>query len=512
MYENQFLKFTSTIDPQECGVPLPVVFGGDGISFFVDVNESPKTNFTVVDASGVPFKDKNGNELSGSFRNMDGNYVRNMFGVLPTYHYQQGLALFHASQSRDFVAPNECFRIRIGSPKAAQLYRWNESEYPRNGYSNAAQAFDALGLERDLYDVGEVSNIDIHEVQSKSVLDGMAGSSLIPKYEHDLYYVTGEDKYYVWTGSAFVDITDTAQVCNLFGESAQENVYYMSGGHSPLLTADIPNATHILFRKSREKRYNLHIAGRITGSQNRGATSGRIMAKYLNMTYNSVTFWNFFFASADTGGFDIYGVTESEYNTLVACRIENTILKEYYQHTFMHEAFAINSVGDRFVYAESYVLYTPELEYEYRYSNLLRRYENPEGLLAMIEYTCGTETFGLPFTTDRPIRQWLPIMVKDPQPEQKDEIYEKLSGERVVMYATINEKYSCETDYIPYEWHKRIVMALSCDIVKINGVRLTKSESYEIDWENKIKLECGEKLTKAEWKMVANITSRNSNN
>ena len=512
MYENQFLKFTSTIDPQECGVPLPVVFGGDGISFFVDVNESPKTNFTVVDASGAPFKDKNGNELSGSFRNMEGNYVRNMFGVLPTYHYQQGLALFHASQSRDFVAPNECFRIRIGTPKAAQSYRWNESDYPRNGYSNAAQAFNALGLERDLYDVGEVSNIDIHEVQSKSVLDGIAGQSSIPKYEHDLYYVTGDDKYYVWTGSAFLDITDTVQVCNLFGESAQENVYYMSGGHSPLLTADIPNATHILFRTSREKRYNLHIAGTISGSQRYCATSGRIMAQYLNMTYNSVTFWNYFFASADTGGFDIYGVTEADYNTLVACRIVNTILKEYYQHAFMHEAFAINSVGDRFVYHAGGVLYTPEVEYEYRYSNLLRRYENPEGLLAMIEYTCGTETFGLPFTTSRPIRQWLPIMVKDPQPEQKDEVYEKLSGERVVMYATINEKYSCETDYIPYEWHKRIVMALSCDFVKINGVRLTKSESYEIDWENKIKLECGEKLTKAEWKMVANITSRNSNN
>lgn len=511
MYENQFLKFTSTIDPQECGVPLPVVFGGDGISFFVDVNESPKTIFTIVDASGVPFKDKNGDILSGSFRNMDGNYVRNMFGVLPSYHYSQGLALFHASQSREFVAPNECFRIRIGSPKSSQSYQWRESLYPYNGYSNASQAFDALGLETYKYDVGNVV-IPTHEVQSKSVLDGMAGSSSIPKYEHDLYYVTGEDKYYVWTGSAFLDITDTVQVCNLFGESAQENVYFMSGSHTPLLTANIPSPTQIIFRKSREIRYNLHLTGYLTAGHYFGSTAGKIIAKYRHVDYNSTEYQNYMESVRSTGGFDLHGVTESEYNTLVSCGIELSVKLTYYEHTFYHEAFAINSVGDRFIYHAGGVLYTPEVEYEYRYSNLLRRYENPEGLLAMIEYTCGTETFGLPFTTSRPIRQWLPIMVKDPQPEQKDEVYEKLSGERVVMYATINEKYSCETDYIPYEWHKRIVMALSCDIVKINGTRLTKSESYEIDWENKIKLECGEKLTKAEWKMVANITSRNSNN
>lgn len=511
MYENQFLKFTSTIDPQECGVPLPVVFGGDGIAFFVDVDENANTVFTIVDASGVPFKDKNGDILSGSFRNMVGNYVRNMFGVLPTYHYQQGLALFHASQSRDFVAPNECFRIRVETPKTVQASSWLDSNYPFKGYEDASQAFAALGLKTDVHGIGEVV-ITTHEVQSESVLSGMAGSSSIPKYENDLYYVTGNGKYFVWNGSAFVNITDMAQMCKLFGESAKANVYFMSDGHTPLLTADIPSPAHILFRTSREKRYNLHITGFILAGHTWGSTAGQIIAKYRGVQYNSFEYQTYMTSVRSTGGFDINGVTESEYNMLVACGIDLSVNSTYYQHTFEHEAFAINSIGDRFIYNEQFVYYTPETEYEYRYSNLLRRYENPEGLLALVEYSCGTETFGLPFTTDRPIRQWLPIIVKDPKPEQKDEIYTKLSGERVVMYATIDEKYSCETDYIPYEWHKRIVMALSCDIVKINGVRLTKSESYEINWEDKIKLECGEKLTKAEWKMVANITSRNSNN
>ena len=510
MYENQFLKFTSTIDPQECGVPLPVVFGGDGIAFFVDVDENANTVFTIVDASGVPFKDKNGDILSGSFRNMDGNYARKMFHTRRMVELR-GMGLFPAQTAVDFVAPNECFRIRVETPKAVQASSWLDSNYPFKGYDDASQAFAALGLKTDVHGIGEVV-ITTHEVQSESVLSGMAQSSSIPKYENDLYYVTGNGKYYIWNGSAFVDITDTAQMCKLFGESAKANVYFMSGTHTQLLNADIPSPAHILFRTSREKRYNLHITGFILAGHTWGSSAGTIIAKYRGVTYNWLEYQTYMTSVRSTGGFDINGVTESEYNILVACGIDLSVNSTYYQHTFEHEAFAINSIGDRFIYNEQFVYYTPETEYEYRYSNLLRRYENPEGLLALIEYTCGTETFGLPFTTSRPIRQWLPIIVKDPKPEQKDEIYTKLSGERVVMYATIDEKYSCETDYIPYEWHKRIVMALSCDIVKINGVRLTKSESYEIDWENKIKLECGEKLTKAEWKMVANITSRNSNN
>jgi len=100
MYENQFLKFTSTIDPQECGVPLPVVFGGDGIAFFVDVDENANTVFTIVDASGVPFKDKNGDILSGSFRNMDGNYARKMFHTRRMVELR-GMGLFPAQTAVD---------------------------------------------------------------------------------------------------------------------------------------------------------------------------------------------------------------------------------------------------------------------------------------------------------------------------------------------------------------------------------------------------------------------------
>ena len=515
MYENQFLKFTKTIDPQECGMPLPVVFGGDGISFFADVNERPETEFTIVDASGVPFLNGDGETLSGKFRDMAGNYVRSMFGELATNNYQIGTALFHAAKAREFVAPDECFRIRIGVPKAASV-QWTETKYPYHGIYSGTDGCEDLGLgtQNENFVIEANKVITTHEVQSYHVLQGMAGSSSIPKYEHEFYYTLDTEKYYVWNGSKWLDITDTPQMCKFFGESENKCVYFMKNtSHKDLLNVSFPdNTAHIIFRNTRTKKYNLHITGYLTAGHNWGSTAGKIIAAHRGVAYESHEYQQFMTGIQSTGGVDLSGFTESEYNTLIACGIELSVISTYYEHAFAHEAYGVDRVGAHVLYARNYVLATAQTTYDYMYSNLLRRYENEDGGLSLLSYTCGTETFDLPFTTSRPIRQWLPIMVKDPQPEQKDEVYEKLSGERVVMFATINEKYKCETDYVPYDWHKRIVMALSCDIVKINGQRLTKSDSYEINWENYSKLDCGTKITKAEWKMVANVTSRNSNN
>lgn len=505
MYENQFLKFTRTIDPQECGVPLPVVFGGGGINFFVPVYENPKTLFTIVDASGVPFKNGNDEELSGTPRSMEGNFVREMFGIKNSEAHSRGFAIFSAEESRDFVAPNECFRIRYGIP-TSEYDAWVASAYPYKGYESAADALAKIGATGTL----GTQVITTEEVESAS------GLPLNPR-DSILYYTKDTDKYYVYNSDTRTlnDITDREGGTYLFGSPLQNVMVLKTKTRDDLISGATSAAViHLLTRVSRIAYAKLHITGNFTRGGSFNNTGGRIIAKYIGMNpYNARQMASNMLYASTHGGFDIEHVTVEDARTLLTSGFEFSIVSRTFEHTFNHEVLYENSVEERYIIsADSMSHVDHTIEYNFQYSNLLRRYENHEGLLAMIEYTCGTETFGLPFTTSRPIRQWLPIMVKDPQPEQKDEIYEKLSGERVVMYATINEKYSCETDYIPYEWHKRIVMALSCDIVKINGVRLTKSESYEIDWENKIKLECGEKLTKAEWKMVANITSRNSNN
>lgn len=504
MYENQFLKFTRTIDPQECGVPLPVVFGGGGINFFVPVYENPKTLFTIVDASGVPFKNGNGEELSGTPRSMEGNWVSEMFGNNSQSH-SRGYSIFVAEKARDFVAPNECFRIRYGIP-TSEYDACVASAYPYKGYESAADALAKIGATGTL----GTQVITTVEVESASELPAN------PR-ENRLYYTKDTDKYYVYNTDTRTlnDITDHEGGTYLFGSPLQNVMVLKTTTRDDLISGATSAAViHILTRVSRTPYAKLHITGNYRNGGSFNNTGGRVIAKYTGMTrYDARQMENLMRYASTHGGFDIEHVTKEDARTLLTSGFEFTTVSTSYEHTFNHEVLYENSVEERYIISDDTVSHVDHtIEYNFQYSNLLRRYENEEGLLSAIEYTCGTDTFGLPFNTYRPIRQWLPIMVKDPQPEQKDEIYEKLSGERVVMYATINEKYSCETDYIPYEWHKRIVMALSCDIVKINGVRLTKSESYEIDWKNNIKLECGEKLTKAEWKMVANITSRNSNN
>lgn len=147
---------------------------------------------------------------------------------------------------------------------------------------------------------------------------------------------------------------------------------------------------------------------------------------------------------------------------------------------------------------------------EITYSNLLCRVEDNEEM-STIKYLCYESALGFPFLSGDYLSQVLPIKIHSPQFKQSDKIYNKLSGEQVVIYATINREYEGETDYIPEEWHKKIIAALSCDEVYINGERVTKSGSYDIDWE-KCDTACdGTKLARATFKVSDNIMQRNSN-
>lgn len=156
------------------------------------------------------------------------------------------------------------------------------------------------------------------------------------------------------------------------------------------------------------------------------------------------------------------------------------------------------------------------------YSQLLQHITECDKL-STLSYFCNEEQFGIPFSTyiaminHRPqrvkgqVKQTIHILLKNPQFEQKDKIYEKLDGEQVVLFSSITKEYECETDYIPEEWHERIMIALACDDVYINGERVTKSESYDIDHEHYTISDCGVRLTRATFKVKTNITQRNSN-
>lgn len=395
MYENQFIQFTQAIDPLDNCMPLPVVFGGDGIAFFVPT-DNKDAEFSVVDAEGNPFT-YNGNTLHSKFQSLAGNYAAGMF--------YDGIAffrskLFPANTARNYVAPDECFRIKI------------HSEETLANVSAFTYAVDASSIAQ-----GEsiVRTIDIEGLTDKTFAKGTY-TLKIPKI-YVRYWGSNGVPYQQY---ANIQISAGSQI--IFNQSA----YFYPADIERTFTANSS------FRLSVRVQFGYYTGGRTSGDA-----------------------FTFEFASSAT----------------------------------LKDAIGVDW-----------------------YSNLLRRYENPKGELALLSYTCDTETFDLPFTSSRPIRQWLPIWLNKPAFNQKDEIYEKLSGERVVLFATINKELQAQTDYIPEWWHERIVLALSCDKVFVNGTRLTKSDNYDIDWDNHTEADCGVWLAKAKWKMVANVTSRNSNN
>jgi hypothetical protein len=99
-----------------------------------------------------------------------------------------------------------------------------------------------------------------------------------------------------------------------------------------------------------------------------------------------------------------------------------------------------------------------------------------------------------------------------PQPIQDDKTYVKADGSVVTLYAKYYKEWECETEFLSEAMHDKIIAALSCDEVWINGTRVTKTDSYKIDWEN-YDLDCDgvTKLAKATFKVRANVTQRNSN-
>ena len=137
-----------------------------------------------------------------------------------------------------------------------------------------------------------------------------------------------------------------------------------------------------------------------------------------------------------------------------------------------------------------------------------------ETAMSHVEYRCDEDEFGIPFSalpSGVGLAQTLPFIIHSPQFKQKEEVYEKLSGEQVVLYAAAAKEYALETEYLPQEWHDMFMKILMCDKVTINGISVHKSGDYDIDWDNYTTDDCGNKIVRATCKVKQNLIHRNSN-
>ena len=147
----------------------------------------------------------------------------------------------------------------------------------------------------------------------------------------------------------------------------------------------------------------------------------------------------------------------------------------------------------------------------YRYSGYLVRV--PDDGMAHVRYSCYEDALGFPFSDDDgEVAFTIPLLLKSPQLVQDEKTYVKANGEVVTLYAKYYREWEGETEYLSAATHDKIVAALSCDEVYIDGKRVTKSEKYEIAWDA-YDLDCDgvTKLAKATFKVREHITQRNSN-
>lgn len=147
-----------------------------------------------------------------------------------------------------------------------------------------------------------------------------------------------------------------------------------------------------------------------------------------------------------------------------------------------------------------------------RYSIPLVRMPSKMVEFSHIRYRCNEDAFGFPFSDGSYAAFYLPLRLHSPQNVQDDKTYVKTNGEVVTMYAKYYKEWEGETEYLSADMHDKIVAALSCDEVYIDGKRVTKSDKYQVDWEN-YDLDCDgvTKLARATFKVRENTNQRNSN-
>lgn len=88
----------------------------------------------------------------------------------------------------------------------------------------------------------------------------------------------------------------------------------------------------------------------------------------------------------------------------------------------------------------------------------------------------------MPFTN----RIRLPLQLHSPQYPQERSVFRKANGETKTMSVIVRKNYELETDYMPDNWHQRLIIALSHDNITLEGERylggVSQDGDYNIEW------------------------------
>lgn len=129
----------------------------------------------------------------------------------------------------------------------------------------------------------------------------------------------------------------------------------------------------------------------------------------------------------------------------------------------------------------------------------------------LLKYFCNSSEFGFDYDIENSYNQVrLPIRLHSAQFPQEEKIYTDSNGVRKQLFAKIDKEWELETEYLPVEWHEKLITALAHDEVYFDGEKLQKSAEYVINYEDEDVMDCGIKLYKATAKLTKNQTIRNN--
>lgn len=115
---------------------------------------------------------------------------------------------------------------------------------------------------------------------------------------------------------------------------------------------------------------------------------------------------------------------------------------------------------------------------------------------SVVKYRCAENAYGFYYTGHSSLTSFhnqvrLPLFLKNMQLPKDQKSYRKSNGQFMKLYERVDEEYDVSVEYMPKHFHKKVMVALGHDVLKIKNTNETENsfwdfvceEAYDIKWQ-----------------------------
>jgi len=115
---------------------------------------------------------------------------------------------------------------------------------------------------------------------------------------------------------------------------------------------------------------------------------------------------------------------------------------------------------------------------------------------SVVKYRCAENAYGFYYTGHSSLTAFhnhvrLPMFLKNMQLPKDQKSYRKSNGQFMKLYERVDEEYDVSIEYMPKHFHKKVMVALGHDVLKIKNTNETENsfwdfvceEAYDIKWQ-----------------------------